>query len=403
MNKVKQKSNWQKVRGLFNEVHLWMGIASGIIIFLVCLSGTIYTFSHEVQEVLEPQTFKVSAAEAVAEPLPAETLISRLEEETGGKVRFLNIPADPGHTYQANVLKEGEKGRGTNYAINPYSGELIGTTQSGTSEFFMTMFRLHRWLLLDTKIGRPIVGWATVIFTLIVLTGLVIWFPQRLKSWKQGLKVKWKGNWKRTNHDLHNTLGFYSSFLLLVMALTGLTWSFDWYKEGFLDVLGIEKPVGPRDRGNRLSSQLPAAGEAVDLLQVADFLRIADELLPYEGDYRISLPADAAGTVSISKSSTAFFASPGSDRLQLDQYSGEPLQVDRFSDKPLNKQLASSIKPIHTGEIFGTFSKILYFITCLVATSLPVTGTIIWINKLRKKSKRKDEPQPGRRKAVTVG
>lgn len=406
MNKVKQKSNWQKIRGVFNEVHLWMGIASGIIIFLVCLSGTIYTFSHEIQEVLEPQIFKVSAAEAAAEPLPAETLIRRLEEETGGKVRFLNIPADPEHTYQANVLKEGEKGRGTNYAINPYSGELIGTTQSNTSEFFMSMFRLHRWLLLDMKIGRPIVGWATVIFTLIVLTGLVIWFPQRLKSWKQGLKVKWNGNWKRTNHDLHNTLGFYSSFLLLVMALTGLTWSFDWYKEGFLNVLGMEKSARSGGRGEGGSgpvSSLPAAGEEVQLLQVADFLRIADELLPYEGDYRISLPADAAGTVSISKSSTAFFASPGSDKLQLDQYSGEPLQVDRFSDKPLNEQIASSIKPLHTGEIFGTFSKILYFIACLVATSLPVTGTIIWINKLRKKSKRKAETRPGRRRAVPAG
>jgi len=52
-------------------------------------------------------------------------------------------------------------------------------------------------------------------------------------------------------------------------------------------------------------------------------------------------------------------------------------------------QIASLIKPIHTGQIFGTFSKIIYFIACLIATSLPITGTIIWLNKLKKKRKRK--------------
>ena len=60
-----------------------------------------------------------------------------------------------------------------------------------------------------------------------------------------------------------------------------------------------------------------------------------------------------------------------------------------FKDKPLNVQFASLIKPIHTGEIFGNFSKIIYFLACLIATSLPLTGTIIWLNKLKKKKKKK--------------
>ena len=35
--------------------------------------------------------------------------------------------------------------------------------------------------------------------------------------------------------------------------------------------------------------------------------------------------------------------------------------------------------------MFNTFSKIIYFITCLIATSLPITGIFIWINKMKKK------------------
>ncbi len=479
MVKIKEKTAWQKVRKFFNDIHLWMGIASGIIIFLVCLSGTIYTFSHEIQEMLEPEKFEVEAQPG-EQPLPVEQIVAAvLDSLGGGTVQFVSIPADKSHSYQLNIKKDekeegeraaagektkvkeggtespgnsaavkgaagntsegalpsaadstsnekavnkgiaavkgaaapggkpqaggpggGRRNRGTTYLVNPYTAEVLGTTDGPASEFFMSMFRLHRWLLLDIEVGRPIVGWATVIFFFIVLSGLVIWFPQKIKSWRQGLKIKFSGNWKRINHDLHNTLGFYSSFLLLVMALTGLTWSFEWYKEGFNSLLGVE---GGRGRGGSpVASEVPASGEDASKLSVADYLAVADQALPYEGDYRLSLPSDPSAAVSVSKNKTGFFAPSGADRIQLDQYSGKVLEVERFSDKGLNEQIASSVKALHTGEIFGTFSKILYFISCLVATSLPVTGTIIWINKLRKKKPKKGRKAEGKVKAPAV-
>lgn len=418
----KQPSTWQKVRKLFNDLHLWMGIASGIILFVVCLSGTIYTFNTEVQKFMEPEKFTVQVQPGTT-PLPAEAIIAKVEAETGGKVSAITIPADASRTYTVNVKLDksgegkgsgkgaGEKGpeataakggpgggpggkggggggrdRGTNYLVNPYTAEVIGTTESPTSEFFMTMFRLHRWLLLDTEVGRPIVGWATVIFTLIVLSGLVIWFPQKVKNWRQGLKIKWNGNWKRINHDLHNSLGFYSSFLLLVMSLTGLTWSFEWYKEGFFKVLGVQQPKDRKEEP--LFSTVPSDPSQATAVSIADYVKAADTVLPYKGDYRISLPTDSAATVSINKNKVGFFAPAASDKLQLDQYSGEVLKAEIFADKAFNEKITSSIKPLHVGNVYGTFSKILYFIACLVATSLPVTGTMIWINKLRKKSKK---------------
>jgi uncharacterized iron-regulated membrane protein len=73
----------------------------------------------------------------------------------------------------------------------------------------------------------------------------------------------------------------------------------------------------------------------------------------------------------------------------LDQYTARILRTELFSDKPFNEQVAASIKAIHMGSFYGTFSKIIYFITCLIGTSLPVTGIIIWINKLRKKKTKK--------------
>jgi len=381
MKAKETNSTWKKARKLFNDIHLWMGIGAGLILFVVCLTGTIYTFSSEIQEALNPERYEI-AVQSNTERLTAEAIAQQVEQTLSeGKVTTLRIPTDEARSYEVSVKKEGER-RGTTYLVNPYTAEIKGTTKGAGSEFFMTVFRLHRWLLLDTEVGRPIVGVATLIFVFIILTGLVIWFPQRLKSWKQGLRVKFSGSWKRTNHDLHNALGFYSSFLLLIMALTGLQWSFEWYRTGLYNVLGVD-----RNRPTEEFDIKPTETESI--LTVANFLQIANEQLPYEGDYRISLPDELQKPVAITKYQTGFFAPSAGDVLKLNPHTGEVLSLEVFSEKPWNEQVARSIKALHMGTFYGTFSKIIYFIACLIATSLPITGTIIWINKLRKKAKRK--------------
>lgn len=352
---------------------------------------------------LEPGKFKVEVPSG-GQRLSAETIMQRVRDSLGKvTVNNISVPVEKNRVCEVNVKPVAKKDstaktaraggppgrgdRGTTYLVDPYTGAIKGVPKGAGSDFFMVMFRLHRWLLLDTEIGRPIVGWATIIFGLLVISGLVIWFPQNLKVWKQGLRIKFSGNWKRINHDLHNTLGFYSSILLLIMVLTGLTWSFQWYRTGLHKMLGVYKPPNAA-REEPLKSAIPADSTA-KMLAIADFIAIADKALPYTGEYRISLPAGKQATLQLSKARKGFFAPAAGDRLQLDQYTGTVLQKDVFREKPLNERIAGSIKALHIGNVYGTFSKILYFIACLFATSLPVTGTMIWINKLRKKPKRK--------------
>ncbi len=374
-------------RKLFNDIHLWMGIGSGLILFVVCLTGTIYTFREEIEQLIEPEKYKVEVPESGG-AMAAEAIINQLQQEPGGIISSITIPYAENQSYKVSIKQSEEEGRGTTYFVNPYTAEVLGTTDSPASEFFSTVFKLHRWLLLESAIGRPIVGVATIIFVFLIFSGWILWLPKKLKNIRQGLKIKTSANWKRINHDLHNTLGFYASVLLLVMALTGLCWSFEWYREGLGNVLGT-KVFGGKGDVESPNSTVPS--ENAIPLSVAELIRISDGVLNYEGDYQISLPADSAAVVNISKNKTSFFAPASSDKLQLDQYSGEVLASDIFAEKPLNERVAASIKPLHMGYVYGTFSKILYFIACLVATSLPVTGTIIWINKMKKKNKKKEK------------
>ncbi len=456
-----------KVRKLFNDIHLWGGLISGIVVFIVCITGTIYTYNTEIRAWAMPEFNKVKVE---GQKKNADLLLAAITPEVKGKIVGVKVPyADNAPTFfmynkkekdgegkekegkegkpenpkgqeghkpdgpkevkdgataekpqRAGEAKVGESkgpqraapagpggpggGRGpraNQLAVNPYTGQVIGDpsdVKTKTAEFMQKMFGLHRWLLLNEieepiiegvenrKLGSWITGTATLLFLLGVITGIVIWFPNKMRAWKNGLNIRWSANWKRLNHDLHNTLGFYSCIILFLMAVTGPFWSFDWYRAGWQKTWGTYKsPDAPKEEKAPVLSTLPADGKKP--MSIEETILAVNKVLPYDGDVTINFAKDSVGTVSISKNRTGFFAPSAGDKLTLDQYSGEVLERDVFREKPFNQRASASIKALHIGDIYGPFTKLLYFISCLIATSLPVTGVMIWINKMKKTKK----------------
>lgn len=370
-------------RKLINDLHLWLGVASSLILFVVCLTGTIYTFRTEIEEMIEPQKYNIKAAD---EKYDIAELITMVEAETQGKVNRIGFTEKVSRPYEINIKTSDEDRRGTNFMVNPYTGEVLGDTKGPASEFFMTVFKLHRWLLLDMKIGRPIVGVATLIFTFLCISGLILWLPKKIKGWKSfkpGMKIMWRAKWKRLNHDLHNTLGFYSLIFLLIMCLTGLTWSFEWYNNGLYKLLtGKEREQrgGGRDRGGKGKEE--ALGP---IISYEDALAIANEHLPYDGKTIITKPQGKG--YEITKYNKDRFNVEASDKLTVNAQTGAVEKTELFDDLKLGEKISKQIKGLHLGTTYGMFSKIIYFITCLIATTLPVTGIFIWINKMKPKKK----------------
>ena len=396
------KSNWQKIRKLFNDIHLWLGLSSGLIVIAICFSGTVYVFNTELTEKAAPHLYKVKLFEG-QQRMPVDSLLEKIRTNTGGTIVSITVPADLTRTYQFNVRTKADSTTrgGTTYMVNPYTGDITGTSKdkNGTKEFMATMFSLHRWLLLDRiknpiikgktnrELGSMITGTVTIIFTLGCITGLIIWFPQKIRNWKQGLKIKWNAGWKRINHDLHNSLAIYALFFLLLMGLTGPQFSFEWYRSGLQKTLGTYKPKDA-SKEKTPKSKLSEDGSALSSLSVADYIREADKQLIYNGNYNITLPADSTAVATITKTKLGFFAPAVGDRVTLDQYSGKILKLDIFKNKPFNERIAGSIKAIHVGNVYGTFTKWFYFLACLIATSLPISGAMIWLNKMKRTNKK---------------
>jgi uncharacterized iron-regulated membrane protein len=409
---------WKQIRKFLTDIHLYAGLISGLIVIAVCLSGTIYVYNTEIREWADSERYFV---ETLGPKKSLDALRAEVETSLGAEIVGVNVFQDEDRSVQFQVKKEGES-RPVNYFVDPYSGKILANNieKTAAEEFMGYMFSLHRWLLLDKieepimksmsnmELGRFINGVATLLFLLGVLTGIFIWFPQKVKNWKQGLRVKWSGNWKRVNHDLHNTLAFYSLLILFIMAVTGPFWSYQWYKTGWQKTWDIYQaqagagqggaggPGGGQREGGQRGGGGEVRGERAEkpaeksrpekvMISFDQAVAASNAELNYEGNLRVTLPSKAGGDVTVSKSRTGFFAKAGADQLTLDPEKLEVKEAKLFSDLSVRQQIGRSVKSLHTGEIFGQFTKFIWFVACLIATSLPITGTLIWWNKRKKK------------------
>src|SRR5690606_19744690 len=279
--KGKKSNNPSLLRKVNDWLHLWLGLASGIVVFIVSITGCLYAFESEIKDALEPWRF-VEAQEKAYVP-PSQLLDTAMAYMPGVKPTGLTYSDREGAAAVGFGTMENGKRSFTAVFMNPYTGEFLQKQQSvGGDEFDFFRFVIdgHRALWLPYEIGRPIVGIGTLIFLVLLITGLIMWWP---KKWNRSnkdksFKIKWSGSLKRVNYDLHNVLGFYSLVLALVLGITGLVWSFHWFEDGlyYLTSGGKEKPGHVHPHSDVSKASL-ATSDSISALDKAWYKTIAVE------------------------------------------------------------------------------------------------------------------------------
>jgi uncharacterized iron-regulated membrane protein len=394
------------------KTHLWLGIVSGIVLFIVCLTGTLLVFEHDIKHFLARDKY-------ISRPnmplLNINDLITKVEQDTNGKIAILimGINADRANTtvYKANIKIQDKKNTGTNnefihkgYIIDPYTGEsfenIPDQSEKRLNSIINILEGLHVSLFLPSPIGEFIVGSATLIFVIIALSGLCLWLPANFrnkKAWFNGFLIRFRKGKSQLIFDLHKTLGFYALIPVLLMALTGLAWSFNWYSNGIQMIFNAKPYSNPRCKS------LPQSPDAKPL-PLGFFYKKADELLGVNTGgrrnfYTPDSEDDSVLVMDYMDYSIGMFKLTAHSRIQFDQYTGEVLRLERFDDLPIGKKIVFLFPTLHYGSVFGLPTKIIYFIAGLIATTLPVTGVIIWWRKLRNLRKTKNNQRKSAKSA----
>ncbi len=386
----------------FRRIHLYLGLAAGLVILICCLTGAILVFEKELQVGLNKDRYYVTAQSS---PLTVDQLVKNVKDSfPGAKVNAVKMYADPERSAEINVSISPKKEQdlkkdtavknaaspaakpaapqrqpGFTIFVNPYTGAIL-EKYSYRETWLYQVFALHRWLLGgNDSIGKYIVGISTLIFLFILITGIILWWPKTKKILKQRLKIKWTAGWKRLNHDLHLVFGFYSAIFLFIFAFTGLAWSFEWFNKGIYTVTNspIKPPPPPK-------STYVTDSKKISFDQA---LSVAKSVKPGAEFYNITMAKDSVDAVNVTALPEDAMHESATDAIYLDQYTGNVIGKMDFGDRSLGAQVRSSFKPVHTGSIWGTPSKILAFIVCLLGVTFPITGTIMWINRTRKKKR----------------
>jgi len=383
------------MKKLIGKIHLWLGLISGIIVFILGITGCIYVFIEDIKPLVYKDRLFVKA-----EPVPPQPLSVLLEKAQAAAgeipVTHVEIPNSARATYAFEALKAKPENNSIWYwdkydyytlYVNPYTAEIV-KMEDTNFEFFYFILCLHWCLLLENDLGQPIVGIAVIVFVVSLITGLVLWWPKNKSAARQRFWFRWKAStqWKRKNYDLHNILGFYTMIIALILALTGLMWAFDWF----------EHSVEWMANGGK--------SESTYVAPEIDTTRVSSDPLPDKilADMRGRYPQAASYHISFREKSPYYTYANlshgtryNSVSLTYNQYSGELVAVSGFKDYNAGEKLVMLNYDIHVGAVLGLPGKILAFLGSLVAASLPVTGFLVWWGRRKKQPFKKDGRRSG--------
>ena len=323
--------------------------------------------------------------------LTPDELIARLQaDHHDGRVAAVTLSSDPAAAVRIRFAPGHDGSRPASVFVDPYDAHVLGSPRG--EEFFATVRRLHRWLLIpgDAKgYGRQLTGIAAISLIVMLVSGLVLRWPHRSTSVKTWLKPNLGLRGRGLHRSLHAVVGTWVLPIYLVMTLTGLWYSFDWYKTGAVWLLSRaptadaelqpKVPRGPRaakagaNRGDAKLDNTPLALEAVwSTFQRAEGNRFRTVL--------INLPA-GAGTVVRVRAWLEDSTEGPRDEFRIDAASGEIVASEIYADKTVGERMLMRILDIHRGSVFGWPGKLVFMLAAAAMPLFAVTGLLLYLSR----------------------
>lgn len=376
---------------LILKIHLWLGLASGLIVVILGITGCLYVFEEELRPIIHDYYYVDQVKD---KKLPISQLLE-IAKEANKKIhpkqsfsgcRTFN---DEKRTVVAWFYEELDEDAiwywnqyQTNYVyLDPYTGSVL-KIEDYNFEFFVFIRMLHQTLCLNSEIGDPIVGTATILFIISLITGLILWWPKNKQAAKQRFWFRWKNTtqWKRKNYDLHNILGYYTMLFSLIIALTGLVWAFESYDKGVQWIFNGGKTF-PEEKRIVSDTTQYTKNTATDKVFVA--IRKAQ---PKAKSYFLFVPRENDSLATF-RTFIRYQNRFKDVAMEFDQYTAKPLKTVTYADKNNGEKFRFINYDLHVGSILGLPGKIIAFIASLVAATLPITGFLIWWGRNKKKKK----------------
>jgi sulfite reductase (NADPH) flavoprotein alpha-component len=366
------------------QVHWFFGITAGLVLALMGITGALYSFEDEILDVLNPDTLFVQPRD---HQLPPVELVRKIQAQTHDTVAMLRIEVDGDKVAQAWMKPAPGERRGEMHNFDPYTGDL--KPDAFGQDVFGFILQLHRFLAAG-EYGKQVTAACTLILVFFCLSGLYLRWPRQALNWRVWLTLDWAKKGRSFNWDLHSVFGTWCLIVYLLLAITGLIWSYDWVSNGITKLIGDPPAAGEQRRGEgggrgRGGNQAPA--DAAPL--VVDYVAIWDTIQKTAGPglkaYNLRLPPAAGQPGQVFYLLKDAPHPRALNQITLDPATGEVKAVSRYVDKGLGSQLLISNYALHTGSYFGLVGRIVITVAALLMPLFFITGWLLYLDRRRKK------------------
>ncbi|MFT4021139.1 MAG: PepSY domain-containing protein, partial [Acinetobacter sp.] len=402
-------------KNILFQLHWFFGITAGLILSIMGVTGALYSYDQQILKWINPESYTV-AAEQRPKLTPEQLFATFHQKQADIKINSITVTADPTEISIVNVAKEGAR-RGKNLPVNPYTAEVLPDVKG--QEFFMFIMQLHRNLTAG-EVGKQITGACTLMLIYFVLSGLYLRWPKKhtLKQWIL-LKPQLKG--RNFIWDLHAVVGTWVLVFYLIFSITGLYWSYDWWRKGMFAVMGVESPMNRNGaaQGNRPQPNNAAQGQVpqgaatnrtermqgeqsrnrrstensqgLNVQQSQQALALAWTVFNQSFHERysqvtFSLPqAEDGNKMKIIFMDVQKQHERARNNAVYDIEKQKLEKIDLYQDKKLNEKIMGSMLPVHRGSFFGPTYQ---FIALLASLAMPlffVTGWMLYLKRRKQK------------------
>jgi len=366
-------------------VHRWAALIALAFILILAITGSALVFEGAMDRALYPRLWRVTPA---VSRISLDTLIARAHASAPVRpVTGLSLApaADRAYIVQAGA---------TQVFVDPYTGRVLG--QRTIDEWNRTLpRRLHvlHVTLTGGKSGAAIMAIATFVCFALVLTGVYLWWPDKI--WR----VRWSASWKRVVFDLHHQLGVMAAIVLLLITGSALVMHYETLSRVVYGI-GGETPTEIRDQS---APTQPAGAISADSLDA-----IARHTLPGAAVMFLALPPMKDQPFVAAMRFPEDHTPGGRSRVIVDRYTAAVLGVQDTRLASFGVQIRNQIRSIHTGDWFGRSTEVVWLLATLSLVGQAVTGLLMWWNSRRRRAakrsvaRRTSAALPSRERAPTT-